>query len=283
MNEQEKRLIEAERRIASIESKLLTATRRITGVQGTIRNSAHNIANPFGSGDGGNLHRFSTAYEVYVAWTVEPTLKTAASANPTADGPALAETVANLATGFLCDRSTILTIYKSWGVNPFSTSLYQWIGYAFDSTVFYSFWSLAKSDASYYIDVNEDEYTPGDIDESLFGLNLDRFQIESSWTRRDGSGVATNTDTVRCRRTAASSYTFAYGPTYGESGEWSFAMECPETAYHTAGSGTIYLKWGTGVGSSVIGGGTPAGLPSDSFDGGTPDDLPADIIDGGTI
>jgi hypothetical protein len=92
MNEQWKRLIEAERRLARLESTLQRQNTRIVSVNGAVRNDATDVRNPFGSGGGGGggaTPRFPTEFEMWVEWDTVPTLKTAASSNVPADGPAL--------------------------------------------------------------------------------------------------------------------------------------------------------------------------------------------------
>lgn len=235
-----------------------------------------------GTGVGGGLHRFPTRYKVWVEWTTAPTLKTGASSNPAADGPALAECVAKMATGMIVEKSNLNPIFMGWG-REFTGYLYQRVEYQTDTLDLNAYWNLVKSDLGYAIDLDDEPYTTGDIDDTLFSPTNPRFGLEASWIRRNGIGGAIGTDTLQCNRTSGSTSSFTTGPKYGESGVWSFAMTCPATTYHNAGSGTIFLEWGDGVEATVITGGAPGSLPGNIFDGGTPADLPSDIIDGGVI
>ena len=237
-----------------------------------------------GASGGTGLHRFPTRYKVWVEWDTVPTLKTGASSNPTADGPALAEAVSRMATGFIVSKTVLSTVYMTWG-KAYLGGLYQRIYNAFDGPDFYTYWSIVKS-SDYTIDMEDVPYSAGDLfdyDEVTFYESDPRFGLEHYWTRRNGIGQGIGQDTLRCNRTSGSTSSFTTGPKYGESGVWSFAMTCPATTYHNAGSGTIFLEWGDGVEATVIVGGGPGSLPADIFSGGTPGSLPSDIISGGTI
>jgi hypothetical protein len=294
MNEQWKRLIEAERRLARLESTLQRTNTRIVSVNGAVRNDATDVRNPFGSGGGGGggaTPRFSTEFEMWVEWDAVPTLKTAASSNVPADGPALAETVSQLETGFLLNSTVGNSTNSYWMYDTTSSRLAVYFQVSCSYVINHSgntnnancnFTFAWYEDDTFRADAYTDGPTfgQGAIVAQTFTGSLTR--IEMQYPRRNAGGAIISTATVTARRTLASTSVFSYGPKYGENGTWSFAMECPATTYHNAGSGTIYLRWGTAT-ESIVAGGTSGSLPSDSYDGGSADSLPADIIDGGTF
>ena len=272
--------------MARLESSLSRTNQNVVAVQGQIQNSSQNITNPFGSGGGGGtggMHRFATQYEVWVEWDTVPTLKTGASSNPTADVTSLADAVSSLEEGCVFSNST--TFYDTeiiWGHDNASNLLFQHVRYGdLISTRYSANWSLLKFDGGNHV-IDKDPMWSGNFSDECDLYDAIRFRLISRWNRRNGIGSITGTASLTARRTSASSNTFSYGPTLGESGTWSFEMECPETTYHNAGSGTIYLRWGEPL-ESIYSGGSPDDLPADAFDGGSPDDLPTDIIDGGEI
>lgn len=291
MNEQWKRLIEAERRLAGLESKLFRTNQNVAAVQGAIRNDAFNVPNPFGTGGGGtvDINRFPIAYEMWVEWDTVPTLKTGASLNVPADGPALADAVSALEVGLELDSGNVNSIDHRHVFDTSSsmmTLLYD--GDYRDSHVYggilndfeFYFRALWYQDGDFLADPQ----SPGGIEASIApeSTATQATRIELDWPRRNAIGSVIGSDRLIARRTLASEDNFAYGPTYGESGTWSFAMECPATTYQNAGSGTIFLRWGTAT-ESIVAGGISSSLPADSYDGGSADSLPADIIDGGTF
>ena len=300
MNEPWKRLIEAERRVMRLESLLQRQNTQIVSVAGAIQNDGRNPSNPFGSGGGGGtsgIIRFPISYEMWVEWDTVPTLKTGASLNPTADVTGLANAVSELESGFTLDSTSGLNgesyffgfernreMMAQFGDYDFRPG---WVepGTSFNSAEAY-FKFAAFSDGQWLADaevVGSGAYENlGDVFYAAEDTATQAIRIEIGWARRNGIGAHIDDDILIARRTLASADDFSYGPTYGESGTWSFAMECPANTYHNAGSGTIFLRWGTAA-ASIVSGGSPATLPSDIVDGGTPADLPTDIIDGGTI
>lgn len=291
MIEQQKRLIEAERRIARLESTLHRTNVAITSVQGAIRNDSYNVPNPFGTGGGGTaeINRFPTAFEMWVEWDTVPTLKTGASSNVPADGPALADAVSALEVGLELDSGNLndtdhLHFYDT------SSSMVA-LFYLGDYRDTHNYGGVS-SDFEFYFratwyqdgDFVADTVVPAGYEGALTAESTATqvTRIEIDWPRRNGIGTVIGSDRIIARRTLASEDNFTYGPTYGTTGTWSFAMECPATTYHNAGSGTIYLRWGTAT-ESIVGGGTSGSLPADAYDGGSADSLPADIIDGGTF
>ncbi len=304
MNEPWKRLIEAERRVMRLESLLQRQNTRIVSVAGAIQNDSLNVTNPFGSGGGGGgggigaVHRFPEEFTVRVEWDVVPTLKTGASSNPTADVTSLAEAVAFLETGVTVSLSNVdvgsgdLKNHFLYDTNSSKAALFAYIKSQATTTISgrTEFWSSFNQFAL-FDDGNflNDPQTPAFTSGALFrgslapiasGTQTTRFGV--AWPRRNGIGSYIGSVTLWAYRNLASEDNFIYGPTYGETGSWSFAMATNETTYHNAGSGTIFFEWG-GSGSTIISGGSPDGLPTDTYDGGTPADLPADIIDGGLI
>lgn len=296
MNEQWKRLIEAERRLSHLEAALRRTNTAITGVRGAQQTDAFNVPNPFGSGGGGGsgIHRFPVEYRAWVTWDTAPSLITGASSNVPADGPALAAAVAKIADGMTLNAANSNDISQEFGYERNRSKMTQYCGYDFRST-----WSHSSSsyDLSCFFKVAF--YAGGqflaDAERYYSGLyaNLDdvflqaentadqAFRLEIQWPRRNGGGSVIGTSLLIARRTLASEDEFSAGPTFGESGTWSFAMEAPATTYSTAGSGTIFLRWGS-VSIPIIAGGTPGSLPSDFIEGGTPGSLPSDFIEGGS-
>ena len=300
MNEQWKRLIEAERRVARLESGLSRTNRNVVSVQGQIQNGSQNITNPFGSGGGGGtggIHRFPIEYEMWVEWDTVPTLKTGASLNPTADVTALANAVSELETGFVLNASSNLSGEGYfWGYERNRSMMAQYGEYDFrpgwpepgtgsnDAEAYFKF--ARYEDGEWLADAavaTSGAYDNlGDVFYEATASAGNTIRIEIGWGRRNGIGSHIDDDILVARRTLASADDFSYGPTYGDSGTWAFTMECPANTYHNAGSGTIYLRWGEPL-ESIYSGGSPDDLPADAFDGGDPADLPTDIIDGGLI
>lgn len=287
MNEQWKRLIEAERRVARLEQTLRRTNTAINGIRGAQQTDAFNVPNPFGSGGGGGgggMVRFETNYDVWVEWSTAPTLITGASSNVPADGPALAEAVNLLEDGITV--SNLNTFTTSWFFDHvenrlFQSARYKWLGLSLYNRE--TAWKVTKYDGGNFL-IDQDEISDGaDIDErSLDSTSGDRFYFSARWNRRNGGGSIIGTDTLVAMRTSGSAETFVNGPIYGTRGVWSFAMECPATTYHTSGSGTIYLRWGTAIATPLVAGGTPGSLPTDFIAGGTPGSLPSDFIEGGS-
>jgi len=288
LNEQWKRLIEAERRVARLESSLSRTNQNVVAVQGQIQNSSQNITNPFGSGGGGGgagLHRFAIEYNVWVEWDTVPTLKTGASLNPTADVTSLAEAVSRLEEGVTFTNASVGAFGSSvisWGYDIASGEMFQLIGYGeIVDPPYTALWSIVKFDGGNFV-IDKTATWDQDFSDECTLSESSRFRLICEWNRRNGVGAIIGTPDLTARRTSGSEDTFSYGPTLGDSGTWSFEMECPETTYNNAGSGTIYLRWGEPL-ESIYSGGSPDDLPADAFDGGSPDDLPTDIIDGGLI
>lgn len=286
MNESVSRLIEAERRIARSESELRNLSTKLAGVRQDLRNRSQNPINQIRTvtgGGGGGMHRFATQYEIWVEWDTVPTLKTGASSNPTADVTSLAEAVSDMEVGYLLSVDNISSYSSLWHYDPLSSALFQQAAYEFADFNWSTLWSLVKWDGGNFLIDSAPNYLGTDIDEySLSPISDSRFNLSVTWNRRNGIGTIIGSDTLVAMRTSLSEDEHTFGPTYGDSGEWSFAMACAETTRHNAGSGTIFLRWGTSV-PSIVSGGTPDSLPTDIIDGGGPGSLPTDIIDGGTI
>jgi len=302
MNEPWKRLIEAERRVMRLESLLQRQNTQIVSVAGAVRNDGQNVTNPFGSGGGGGgigaVHRFSESLEVWVEWATTPTVKAGASSNPTADVTALAEAISFLEVGVTLDLETTNTEYglieNIFLYDTGSSRAAMYLRLKANNLT-----SISGSMQFYTCDVrlslfDDGEFLidpdyPGSPSGALFRNDIttgigDELNsvIAVSYPRRNGIGSVIGGAVVAAYRTEASGATFGYGPTYGESGTWSFAMECPETTYINAGNGTLYVRWGDAA-ASIVSGGTPDALPTDIISGGSPASLPTDIIDGGTI
>ena len=247
MNEPWKRLIEAERRLMRLESKLQRQNTKIASVSGMLQNQGQNVVNPFGTGGTtGGMIRFETSYTVRVSWSTTPTLINAASSNVAADGPALTDATTLMSTGFAA--TDINTFTPNWYHDDVAISMFQRAYYKFLGLSTYNketAFSIAKYDGGDYL-IDQDLYNDGyDIDErSLTPTSGDRFYLSVRWNRRNFAGSIIGTDTLVAMRTSGSSNTFTSGPEFGTSGTWSFAMDCPATTYHNAGSGTIYLDWG---------------------------------------
>lgn len=291
MNESVSRLIEAERRIARSESELRNLSTKLAGVRQDLRNRSQSPINQIrtvtgGGGDG--MHRFAVEYEAWVEWDTVPTLKTGASSNPTADVTSLATAVSSLEEGFTLDIDTLNDSSSFYWHDHAKASMIAGVDYRFesaDSVPWSAFTRFAKWDTSGFIADPKITGSGPAIDETSYGSESSSssvYRLLLNWNRRNGIGTVIGTDTLTARRTLSSEDEFGYGPTYGDSGTWSFEMECPATTYHNAGSGTIFLRWGTTV-PSIVSGGTPDSLPTDIIDGGGPGSLPTDIIDGGTI
>lgn len=253
MNEYWKRLLEVERRIASADQAINRANQSLLQTAATLRNEGLNVTNPFGTTTGGTstMVRFPTVFTVRVTWTVVPTLINAASQNVAADGPELAAAAADMVTGFVCSKpAATLVSSRTWAMSlDVGGSLYQRAiynaggqknGYNWNSE-----WNLNKFDGGNFaidyddassgteldvVNIAKDPYTP-------------RFFLSFNWPRRNFAGAIIGTDLLTAVRTFASTDTFTSGPIYGQSGSWSFAMACAATAYHNAGTGTIYLDW----------------------------------------
>lgn len=291
MNEQWKRLIEAERRVARLESAVQRTNTAITGVQGALRNDSQNVVPPFGTAGGvgsGLFPRLPTSYLMWVTWSTVPTLITGASLNVPADGPALAATVSAMSSGFSLNSSTtnytpsdylydlgtgqlaiVTTIIGVFYVTHSGNNnqAYANFDYSWRANGTYQADSAAG-------DINFHQGTiVGDTDPLSF------LHIEMQWPRRNELGVFIGAQWIRARRKATAATTFTYGPKYAETGVWAFDMECPATPFTTAGEGTIYIRWGEST-AAMIAGGTPGSLPTDFIAGGTPGSLPNDFIDG---
>ena len=257
MNEQWKRLIEAERRIARIESGLQRANRNVVAVQGQIQNSAQNITNPFGSGGGGGtgaVHAFPSEYEMWVEWDVVPTLKTGASSNPTADVSALAAAVSFLETGVTLDLSNnddYLNVWL-WDTNSNRAAMHVYDKSNTTTTISGSteFWTgefqfALFDDGAFLADTQVSSYSSlfaASVTSISYGTQTTRFGV--AWPRRNGVGSRIGGSSLWAYRNLASNDNFLTGPTRGESGYWAFDMTSPETTYNNAGSGTLYLQWG---------------------------------------
>lgn len=301
MNEQWKRMIEAERRLARLESTLQRQNTRIVSVNGAVRNDATDIPAvvPGGGGGGGAgaVHRFPVTYAMWVEWTTEPTLITGASSNVPADGPALAEAVDYLAAVHTYNASNEYDgansrrhefLYDTTSSLP---ALFLKLEFERTATIAgqtnYSDanFSLAYFDAdSFLADAREPVYS-GPLFQGAMPAHttsLGNIQKTIFYPRRNAGGSFIGYGNLTARRLTSSEDNFDFGPTYGETGVWSFAMSCPASTYHTAGSGTIFLRWGEAISYPLIEGGTPGSLPSDFIEGGTPGSLPSDFIEGGS-
>lgn len=252
MNESWKRLIEVERRLAALDTSIYRTNQSLLRSSAAIRNDAMNVPDPFGTGGGGgggtsSMVRFPTSFTVRVTWTVAPTLKSGASQNVAADGPELAAAAANMVTGFVNDKTNTIVEFL-WAYDSAAAKLYQRATYDADQTVGVNSvqqqWAINKFDGgNFAIDYMQVPQTDMDIS-NLIKTPVDtRFHAWIEWPRRNGAGAIIGYDALMAERTFASTDTFTSGPIYGQSGSWSFAMACAATAYHNAGTGTIYLDW----------------------------------------
>lgn len=297
MIEQWKRLIEAERRLAKLESTLQRTNRNVTAVRAAVRNDGQNVTNPFGTGGGGGgmagIHRFPVAFSAWVTWSTTPSLITGASSNVPADGPALASAAAKLIDGFALDPANVNSESYFFGYERNRSLMAQYCDYDFRGTVTISstacdygaFFKVAIYDDGQFLADAERYYSGlyanlGDLFLQAEDTADQAFRLEIEWPRRNGAGTVIDRQTLVARRKLSTGSTFSTGPTYGESGTWSFEMEAPATSYHTAGAGTIYLRWGSAA-AALVAGGTPGSLPTDFIEGGTPGSLPTDFIEGG--
>lgn len=302
MNESWKRLVEAERRIARLESTLQRQNSRIVAANAAIRNDAVDPRTPFGSGGGsgggtGSVHRFPEEFHVYVSWSSVPSLKTGASSNTAADGPALAEAVAFLASGVTLNLSTVvnddgdLQNYFVYDTTSSRAALYLRLKannlttISGSSQYYLGEMQLALfDDAEFMVDPKQPDFTSGALfraDLGAISTSGQQSGVAIAWPRRNGGGSVIGSSTLTARRTLDSTDTFSTGPVFGEYGEWPFTMTSPETTYNTAGSGTLYIRWGTPPADGIDGGG-PGTSFTDILDGGGPDTTFSDIIDGGT-
>lgn len=249
MNEYWKRLLEVERRIASADQAINRANQSLLQTAATLRNEGLNVTNPFGTTTGGTstMVRFPTVFTVRVTWTVVPTLINAASQNVAADGPELAAAAADMVTGFVNDKTNTIVEFL-WAYDSAAAKLYQRATYDADQTVggnaVQQQWKINKFDGgNFAIDYMQDPQTDMDIFNLIKAPGDTRFHAWIEWPRRNGAGAIIGYDALMAERTFASTDTFTSGPIYGQSGSWSFAMACAATAYHNAGTGTIYLDW----------------------------------------
>lgn len=259
-----------------------------------------------GTGGGSGLHRFPTRYKVWVEWDTVPTLKTGASANVPADGPALAEAVSKMATGYICTATWVLGYRPHFFYDPVVETSYQgaWTEYTYgtfpssSSQNWYVSLVLHKRDGGDYLIDHWPELLPGPPAVDSFqpppGPLGDRTLLESDpfkpmnfcllhrWIRRTALGAFSSYQVLSATRDGGTLVRTS-GPKYGESGFWSFPMHCDETDYSNEGDGTIYLGWGDYATTTIVGGGSPGALPPNIISGGTPGSLPSNIISGGVI
>lgn len=261
MNESWKRLIEVERRLAALDTSIYRTNQSLLRSSAAIRNDAMNVPDPFGTGGGGgggtsSMVRFPTSFTVRVTWTVAPTLKSGASQNVAADGPEFASALSDMESGFHVNKTLIMPtgFEHPWYFDSIVGKAFQRQQFGFDNATdqdsalaaMYTKWTLNKYvDGLYAIDYDAYEDRSVDIDVAHLskGTGSDRFYLACNWPRRDGLGYVIGYGQLIAVRTYTSTDTFSTGPKYGEHGTWSFAMECPATTYHNAGSGTIYLDW----------------------------------------
>lgn len=247
---------------------------------------------------GSGVHRFPNRYKVWVDWATTPTLKTGASANVPADGPALAEAVSKMATGFILEQGPF--IYSPhFYFDPVANASYQgfWRAHPIKTVLssipapgWYVSLVLHKRDGGdYTIDYWPEgldgpaDYRAGTrqlVDDETY--SQPPFCLYLQWTRRNSLGVPTTPGRLQAIRDGGTMVR-SNGPKFGESGFWSFPMDCNETDHSNAGNGTIYLGWGDYATTTIVGGGTPASLPANIISGGTPGSLPSNIISGGVI
>jgi len=252
------RLIELERRASSIQGEIQRQANELARLSQNIKIVAGNVTNLPPSGGGGGavaLHRFPESYTVRVTWSTAPTLITGASSNPTADTTSLAAAVSAMVSGLACSIANYITggtycvwdettgqMIQVWGTHQFTESGSENLSSRFLVGRY--------ADGSYKADPKLNAPSVAGIQHYAIGSqttnvvsNVNILQLTRRWSRRNGIGSIIGNDTLSAGRTVASSDSFGTGPTYGETGSWSFAMECPATSYHNAGSGTIFLEW----------------------------------------
>lgn len=253
------RLVELERRASSIQGEIQRQANALARLSQNIKIIANTVPAlpPSGGGGGGSvsLHRFPESFTVRVTWDTAPTLITGASSNPTADTTSLADAVAAMVAGLVCSITNYNTggtycvwdettsqMIQVWGPHQYNESGTEFllsritIGRYADG----DFKADPKFNAPSVAGVQH--YAIGSQTASV-ASNSNILQLSRRWSRRNGIGSVIGNGTVLAGRTVASSDSFGAGPTYGETGSWSFPMECPASSYHNAGSGTIYLEW----------------------------------------
>jgi hypothetical protein len=240
MNEQWKRLIEAERRLARLESTLQRQNTRIVSVNGAVRNDANDIPTVVtvggGGGGSGGVHRFPVTFDMWVEWTTEPALITGASSNVPADGPALAEAVDILGVGFTLNASNEDTgrinefLYDTHSSQP---AMFVNLEFAGTATVsgrteaWTADFKLAYFDDGMFLaDAKQPVYSgslfQGEMGPETTASGAIRMAI--SWPRRNSGGSWIGSSSISARRNIASEDSFDFGPTHGETGVWSFPM-----------------------------------------------------------
>ena len=117
MNEQWKRLIEAERRIARIEAGLGRTRANVAGIQGQLQNSAQNVLKPSSGGTTTSGFRWETRYRVRCIFNTAPTFSSAGSANATLDSASF-----TAAVNFLSDWHE----FESWEYPASPASPYRY-------------------------------------------------------------------------------------------------------------------------------------------------------------
>ena len=108
-----------------------------------------------------------------------------------------------------------------------------------------------KWDGSNFLIDSAPNYLGTDIDEySLSPISDSRFNLSVTWNRRNGIGTIIGSDTLVAMRTSLSEdeHTFGLRTAIQANGRSRWHAE---TTRHNAGSGTIFLRWGTSVPSIV--------------------------------
>lgn len=281
MIEQQKRLIEAERRIARLESTLHRTNVAITSVQGAIRNDSYNVPNPFGVCEGGG------AVDGYFVNVLE--VRQIGGYHYPSGSPG---TLTEYTSATTPDR---LRFWNSSG-SPQSMQVDN-----FDVSEFTFSWTLANK-VEEGNDIDDNRYAIyhafnsfSDLvarvkitERTLLGNDL--IESEKVWFEHESPEVVTYTFRTWLSDVVSSASNTLRSGTSGErttgygSGQ-GITLRAGATAY-SGGNSNHIIRW-TSVPAStealgvLVTGGSASVAPGDTMDGGTASDPGTDIVYGG--